>query len=608
MTDDPPTDESSLSHLSSQLIAAGFLSRPLELVSLFASSSSSSSSTATSEASYHRREERLKKETKAREQIVKCLWNMLASRLDEREGLEKAVTGLQVKEYELERMRASVDRAEKDKAIARKESEGDKARAKAAMKELEEEKEKYRRCREELAKAKSALGFVRTQAAHDLKRREVELSTTQTRFQRLTSESTHAQTRLVVLTPASPIAAPSFASRSGRRTSPTLPSPISSSASPAEVVFLEEALAHCEEERVRFAVENEELRNVVGEVVEWCDGAMELPGVGKVEREGAYVSESTWEGDESMSIPAPHASRPINAISPHLRSKLSHVRSRLETALDTTEDEVAKAREEVMDVLREEREERGREAGERRKLEGELAKATKVIEDGEELVKAFSTERFLAGIGTSDDTPVRSTVLPASTKLVAQAQSQVQAEDSRVAALIELSKSRAVAEAEKKKREAEEKRQKDVASFLDDLGLDSPAPVLEKEAMRSKDVRVEKKKEKEKSRTSTRGLAPPVIDRFNGQASLSPECELSFECSNELQRSSPVCSEKIVLQQMLSPLESLGMRHCNPDPTTTGERRYGESPPLATAVILEISLITKIMGGGRLGLAGWCGW
>ena len=58
----------------------------------------------------------------------------------------------------------------------------------AAQTALKLEQESHRKTRDEVAKARTALAFVRTQAAHDLKRKESETNRVLDRWQKASSE------------------------------------------------------------------------------------------------------------------------------------------------------------------------------------------------------------------------------------------------------------------------------------------------------------------------------------------------------------------------------------------------------------------------------------
>lgn len=95
-------DSASLSHLSSQLQAHGYTSRPLDL-SL--------------------------PSQRSKDSLIKCLWTMLAARTDANESLEKVGTELRVLRYDYERVQGMLRREREGKMGMEKEKEGEKAKA-----------------------------------------------------------------------------------------------------------------------------------------------------------------------------------------------------------------------------------------------------------------------------------------------------------------------------------------------------------------------------------------------------------------------------------------------------------------------------------------------
>ena len=120
----------SLSHLSSQLLSYGYTSRPLDLVSLFLTPAPSHALQLADPGAYAEYVERIRAEGTARDQVVKCLWNMLGARMDSTEGLDALRSREMVGAYELERCRGLLVRAEKERDKARKDAELEKAKAK----------------------------------------------------------------------------------------------------------------------------------------------------------------------------------------------------------------------------------------------------------------------------------------------------------------------------------------------------------------------------------------------------------------------------------------------------------------------------------------------
>lgn len=130
---DPSDDPLSLSHLSSQLVAHGYTSRALDLVSLFLTPPPSHSLKKADPGAYAAHVERIRAESTARDQVIKCLWNMLGARMDAVEGIETLRSREMVGAYELERAKGLLGRAEKERDKARKDAEGERAKAKYVL-------------------------------------------------------------------------------------------------------------------------------------------------------------------------------------------------------------------------------------------------------------------------------------------------------------------------------------------------------------------------------------------------------------------------------------------------------------------------------------------
>lgn len=147
MTSDYDDENKALSHLSSQLMSHGYISRPLDLISLFtqpsaplyahthASNDTTDNVNAPTDKEIQRslrtaRDKRVA-QGRARDQVSKCLWTMLNARMDATATLEKLVTQYRVLSYDYERLQ-SLLKIEKSKRItAEKEQHGEKARAKS---------------------------------------------------------------------------------------------------------------------------------------------------------------------------------------------------------------------------------------------------------------------------------------------------------------------------------------------------------------------------------------------------------------------------------------------------------------------------------------------
>lgn len=150
---------------------------------------------------------------------------------------------------EFERIESQVGRSKQALTASEEEKEQAKARAASAVKDLEREVARHTQAREEAAKARSALATVKSTAQHENKRRENELATTLTRWQKVSAAS---QATITINSPDSIArASRDYAAKNG---------------SP-EVRFLEESLKQLEDARVVVQEENVQLREVIGDVV-----------------------------------------------------------------------------------------------------------------------------------------------------------------------------------------------------------------------------------------------------------------------------------------------------------------------------------------------------
>ncbi|GAA5873923.1 hypothetical protein JCM1840_000232 [Sporobolomyces johnsonii] len=410
--------EESLSALSSSLVSHGYLTRPLSLSTLFLPPTLPSNP--SSKALKHH-QDTLILQARARDQLARCLWGMLERGVEAREALEEAVAREGRQAMERERERKLRERAEREREALAREMEGERARAKEAEVKLKTEQERHRHARDELAKAKHALQFVKVQALHDQKRRESEVTALHARLQKLTSDS--SQTRFVVLnspllpSSSSPSAAspPGPFSRSRLPASTRSPTPSSSSdpALLAELDLLRAALSELDETRVHLQGENTELRRFVGDVGEWVDGVLELEGLLEVDgsegdeggdeareaREMLLRGRGSDGGDESFLIPTPFLSLPVPALTSPLHTKLYAIRLAVASLSSTATRKVERVRDELEGRLEEEREKGEEEKRAREEAEAELAKAQQLIQHGQQLVEDFAAGSAGGGAG-----------------------------------------------------------------------------------------------------------------------------------------------------------------------------------------------------------------
>lgn len=112
-------DPSSLSSLSSQLLSLNLTTKALDLVPIFSPPAQAPLSPA-----------QLAADARAREALLRCIWSMLEARQQMGEALE-TVDGMgRVREYELERAEGMVTVERRKAAVAGKEAEGERAKAK----------------------------------------------------------------------------------------------------------------------------------------------------------------------------------------------------------------------------------------------------------------------------------------------------------------------------------------------------------------------------------------------------------------------------------------------------------------------------------------------
>lgn len=121
--------EESFSALSTELLSRGFLTRPLDLTTLFLSPSLPSSSS-TSSKSLKKHQDTLILQSRAREQLAKCLWGMLEKNAGEREALEGVMAREARAQMEGERERGMRERAEREGEQAKRELEMEREKRK----------------------------------------------------------------------------------------------------------------------------------------------------------------------------------------------------------------------------------------------------------------------------------------------------------------------------------------------------------------------------------------------------------------------------------------------------------------------------------------------
>ncbi|GAA6063713.1 hypothetical protein JCM10212_006827 [Sporobolomyces blumeae] len=439
-----PTSEDSLSQLSAQLVSHGFLSRPLALAPLFAPPPAPSSS---SKSSLERYNELVLQQARSKLQLVQCLWGLFERNTEDRERLVECVEREKRSEMEWERERGLRERARKEREQIARELESERAKVQEAEGKLKVEQERHRHARDELSKAKHALQFVKTQALHDQKRRETEVSTLHARLQKLTTDS--SQTKFVVLNSASTVASGSAATTSSRYSPSTAPSAngrttrrvvTPSASSPVtpggradelegELALVQSSLADLEDLRSSLTGDNTTLRTFLSELDDWIDRLVELPefdleqkGMGsddgeegevlvtsegeesenkkrrqeeaedwKKDRDEARealrkIQSATSQADSSFSIPNPSLSLPPHLLLPPLHQKLYAVRLCLSVIGRSVSYRVERERRRGEKEVEWERREREEGEQEIERVRAELDEARALLQQSQQLV------------------------------------------------------------------------------------------------------------------------------------------------------------------------------------------------------------------------------
>ncbi|GAA5924788.1 hypothetical protein JCM3775_005469 [Rhodotorula graminis] len=411
---DATSTEESLSALSTQLVSLGYLSRPLDLSTLFLAPALPSQPSAKALKRHH---DLLVLQARAREQIAKCLWGMLDQRQSEREVMEGLLAGEAKAADDADREHKARERAEREREGIARDLEAERAKTKELEVKLKAEQERHRHAREELGKTKNALQFVKTQATHDLKRRETEVQSLHQRLQKLTSapsSSDSAYTRFATLNSpsasspnASPLSATFGGVNAGRASRPggRTPTPTSTSnqarhGSPssavleAELDLVRTSLDECLSARAALEGECADLRAFVGEVGEWAEGMLEVPELVAVRKDGEEGEEMRGvlhgEGDESYLVPTPHLALPVGALTSPLHRKLYAIRLGLLSLSSASSSALSALREELEHEIERLHEEVEEEQKRREEVEGERDDARDQVNAGEKVVKEWA--------------------------------------------------------------------------------------------------------------------------------------------------------------------------------------------------------------------------
>ncbi|GAA6020843.1 hypothetical protein JCM10207_001677 [Rhodosporidiobolus poonsookiae] len=496
----PPLDvatssvEESLNALSTQLVSHGYLSRPLDLQTLFLAPSLPSNPSSKALKKHH---DTLILQARAREQLAKCLWGMLEKRNEEREVLEGLLAREARASGDAERERTLRERLGREREQMARDLEAERARAKEAEAKLKTEQERHRHSKDELAKTKSALQFVKTQALHDQKRREAETTALHQKLQKLTTSSDSAFTRFVVLnsSSSSPSASSPLNATFGGRTSrlsgsARSPTPTSASSSAAvaaleaEVDLLSSALDEATAARTHLDADNFQLREFVSDVGEWAEGvvemeefraAMQQAGVDEGE-ELAEVLKAQEDADESYMVPTPHLSLPVSALVPALHRKLYAIRLGLSSLSTASSARVEALRVELEAELEElhaqvEEEQLAREAAQRgvEEMGVRAEEADRLVREFVEKQAETRRKTMQRGADSDDD----SVPTPVAASLAASKAARLAAKLAKTAP--PPLPTATIAPAASAAPRPSEPPSSSVAAFLSELGLDTPA-------------------------------------------------------------------------------------------------------------------------------------
>ncbi|GAA6027688.1 hypothetical protein JCM8097_007983 [Rhodosporidiobolus ruineniae] len=516
------SSEESFSALSAQLVSRGHLTRPLDLSTLFLPPPLPPSDASSKHLKRH--QDMLVLQARAREQLSKCLWGMLERSRDERETVEGLLSREERARDEAERERTAAERARRERETMARELEVEKARAKDAEAKLKTEQERHRHAKDELAKMKSAVQFLKTQSLHDQKRREAEVTSLHQRLQKLTTSSDSAFTRFTILNQSTAAGSPSgssplsatfggrtsrLSSTSGRSATPPAASSSAVAATAAlesELHLLNSSLSESLAARQHLEGENRALREFVGEVGEWADGVVEMDefrtGVAG-EEEGEEVKEVLEaDGDQSYLIPSPHLSLPVSALVTPLHRKLYAIRLGLSSLSSSSASRLASVRAELeadLVTLQAQLEDAHVEIGEGEKEREEMEKRA---EEADRLVREFVESRAegrrvtMARGAESDDDSVPA---PIAAALAAQKTSK---RSSKPSTTTSSSSSRPAPPPASTAPRPSEPPSAGVAAFLSELGLDTPA--VPAETLVSDKVRERQRREVEKEKERAR--------------------------------------------------------------------------------------------------------
>ncbi|MBW0465678.1 hypothetical protein O181_005393 [Austropuccinia psidii MF-1] len=151
-----------IASISNQLISAGFLRQPLPSATFNGSN-------------------------EGQKLLLKAIWSMIASRTKEMSIREGLMAKQREVLYEHDRLNGFLERSNKEKFEAQQEAVASLNRANAVQKELESEKSKHRKTREDYIKLKNAERLIKTTTLHEIRKKSNELEELQKRLTKLTT-------------------------------------------------------------------------------------------------------------------------------------------------------------------------------------------------------------------------------------------------------------------------------------------------------------------------------------------------------------------------------------------------------------------------------------
>ncbi|CDZ96821.1 Afadin/alpha-actinin-binding [Phaffia rhodozyma] len=155
------TPTSSMVYINSQLQAHGFSRRPINLSGM---------------------------EIRDQEILVRCLFSMLHQRSDDLTHFETLSTAHRTLSYDHERLVKMHKQLVEETARAESKEQHAKSLMSGAQQALKDEQTSHKQTKEEAQKARTALAFVRSQAQHDIKKRDAEIARTLERWQKLSND------------------------------------------------------------------------------------------------------------------------------------------------------------------------------------------------------------------------------------------------------------------------------------------------------------------------------------------------------------------------------------------------------------------------------------